>query len=98
MPLKERAVSIGGTVSWKFDLVSEDHQIVGDAKWLKNTAVPAAKWQAISEYIWLLQKVSARRVFIVFGQDAGFAERYLRRVRPLRAPVEFLLPGRQRAA
>lgn len=76
-------------MSWKFDLVSPDGRIVGDAKWLKNIAVPAAKWQAIAEYIWLLQKVEAERVFMVFGRDAEVAERYLKRVRPLTEPVEF---------
>ena len=87
--LAERSVMVGGQVPWKFDLVSEDRRVVGDAKWLKNIAVPAAKWQAISEYIWLLQKVEADRVFMVFGQDRDVAARYLKRVRPLTAPVEF---------
>jgi hypothetical protein len=87
--LTERSVSVADAVSWRFDLVSADHQLVGDAKWLKNIAVPAAKWQAIAEYIWLLQKVKAKCVFIVFGQDAQVAERYLQRVRPLTAPVQF---------
>jgi hypothetical protein len=49
--LTERSVSVDGAVAWKFDLVSADHQVVGDAKWLKNIPVPAAKWQAIAEYI-----------------------------------------------
>lgn len=87
--LRERTVQVGGSVPWKFDLVSPDQRIVGDAKWMKNIAVPAAKWQAISEYIWLLQKVQADRVFMVFGQDIEVAQRYLRRVRPLTAPLEF---------
>src|SRR5205807_2339144 len=87
--LEPRSVQVGGTVPWRFDLVSEDRSIVGDAKWLKNIAVPAAKWQAIAEYIWFLQKVPADRVFMVFGQDAAVAERYLKRVRPLTSPVEF---------
>lgn len=87
--LRERQITISGQVPWKFDLVSSDGRYVGDAKWLKNIAVPAAKWQAIAEYIWLLQKVSADKVFMVFGQDAEVAERYLMRVRPLTHPVEF---------
>jgi hypothetical protein len=76
-------------VPWKFDLVSPDGRYVGDAKWLKTLKVPAAKWQGIAEYIWLLQKVEADKTFLVFGQDADVAERFLRRVRPLTAPVEF---------
>ncbi|MEV4536243.1 hypothetical protein AB0J82_20860 [Asanoa sp. NPDC049518] len=89
LDLLERRIDVAGQVPWKFDLVSQDARTVGDAKWLKNIAVPAAKWQAIAEYIWLLQKVKADRVFMVFGQDIEVAERYLRRVRPLTAPVEF---------
>ncbi len=87
--LRERPVSISGLVPWKFDLVSIDGHFVGDAKWLKNIKVPAAKWQAIAEYIWLLQKVSADKVFMVFGQHSEVAERYLKRIRPLTHPVEF---------
>ena len=87
--LRPRSVVIEGTVSWKFDLVSSDFRYVGDVKWLKNIKVPAAKWQAIAEYVWLLQKVPADKTFMVFGKDADVAERYLKRVRPLTAPVEF---------
>ena len=87
--LQSRSVDVAGTVPWKFDLVSADGRYVGDAKWHKTLPVPAAKWQAIAEYIWLLQKVEAERVFMVFGRDADVAERWLRRVRPLTAPVEF---------
>jgi hypothetical protein len=87
--LSEGTVHVGGIVPWKFDLVSRDQRLVGDVKWLKNIAVPAAKWQAIAEYIWLLQKVHADKVFMVFGRDAEVAERYLKRVRPLTDPLEF---------
>lgn len=87
--LRERSVDVGGAVPWKLDLVSDDRRIVGEAKWLKNIPVPAAKWQAIAEAIWLLQKIEADRVFMVFGQDPEVAERFLKRVRPITAPVEF---------
>jgi hypothetical protein len=87
--LRQAIVQVAGVVPWTFDLVSPDHRIVGDAKWLKNIAVPAAKWQGIAEYVWLLQKVEADRVFVVFGKDPEVAERYLKRVRPITAPVEF---------
>lgn len=87
--LRSRSVQIAGAVTWQFDLVSPDLRIVGDAKWFKTLKVPAAKWQAIAEYIWLLQKIPADKTFIVFGHDADVAERFLRRVRPLTAPVEF---------
>ncbi len=87
--LQKRPVKVGGEVPWVFDLVSPDLQYVGDAKWLKNIPAPAAKWQAIAECIWLLQKVKAEKVFMVFGRDAEVAERYLDRVRSLTHPVEF---------
>jgi hypothetical protein len=89
VPLSEGTVQVGGLVPWKFDLVSPDQRLVGDVKWFKNIAVPAAKWQAIAEYIWLLQKLNADKVFMVFGRDAEVAECYLKRVRALTAPVEF---------
>lgn len=87
--LRSRSVEIGETVVKQFDLVSPDHRYVGDAKWLKNIKTPAAKWQGIAEYIWLLQKVRADKTFMVFGQDADVAERFLHRFRSLTEPVEF---------
>lgn len=86
-------VEVAGQATWKFDLVSPDLQYVGEAKWLKNIPVPAAKWQAIAESIWLLQKVEAKKVFMVFGRDAEVAERHLRRIRPLTDPVQFFFLG-----
>lgn len=53
--LKEREVKIGEAVK-RFDLVSPDQSYIGDAKFLKNIPVPAAKFSDISECIWLLQK------------------------------------------
>ena len=87
--LRERPIKVAGAVAWKFDLVCPYATMVGDAKWLKNIKVPAAKWQAIAECIWLLQKVKAPKVFMVFGRDEEVAMRYLARVRPLTEPVEF---------
>jgi len=87
--LEERKVMVAGEVAWKFDLVSPDRRLVGDAKFLKNIPVPAAKWQGIAECIWLLQKVQANKVFMVFGKDREVAVRYLKRVYPITRPVEF---------
>ena len=88
--LAARPVDVRG-VSKKFDLVSSDGQFVGDAKNYRNIRVPAAKWSAIAEYVWLLQNVDAERRFIVFGGDAEVARRFLTRWRPLIQPVEFYL-------
>jgi hypothetical protein len=87
--LQRRSVVIEGAVRKSFDMVSDDQRYVGDAKWLKSLKTPAAKWQGIAEYIWLLQKVPAERKLLVFGQHADVAERYLLRFRPLIEPVEF---------
>lgn len=87
--MREQPIILAGRVPKKFDFVSPDKRIVGDAKWYKNLKVPAAKWSTISEYVWLLQKISDTKVFLVFGNDIEVAQRYLVRFRPLTTPVEF---------
>lgn len=85
-----RPVTLPGGVTKKFDLVSADGRIVGDAKYYKNISVPAAKWSTIAEYVWLLQHVpSAERRFMVFGLDIEVAARWLVRFRGLCEGVEF---------
>ena len=87
--LGPRSVLVGGTVPKSFDLVSPDGRFVGDAKQYKNIRTPAAKWQGIAEYVWLLQHVEAERRFLVFGGDAMVAQRFLDRWRAIVEPVEF---------
>lgn len=88
--LQKRTVMVAELVPWTFDLVSTQGHYVGDAKWyLHNKKGNGAKLQAIAEYIWLLQKVKADKVFLVFGRDVEVAEEYLRRVRLLTSPLEF---------
>ncbi len=87
--LGPRSVLVGGTVPKSFDLVSPDGRFVGDAKQYKNIRTPAAKWQGIAEYVWLLQHVEAERRFLVFGGDALVAKRFLDRWRAIVEPVEF---------
>jgi len=56
----------------KFDLVSPDKQIVGEAKYyslVNGTHLPPAKLAIISEYVWLLEKTGAPTMFLVFGND-----------------------------
>jgi len=86
--LEERKVKIGEAFK-KFDMVSEDESLIGDAKYMKNIPVPAAKWSDISECIWLLQKTKAKRKFMVFGQDIEIAERYLKRWSSIVKDIEF---------
>ncbi len=74
-----RSVLLAGAVAKKFDLVSEAGAIVGDAKYYKNIAVPAAKWSTIAECVWLLQQPdTASRRFMVFGMDQKVADRWVR--------------------
>jgi len=63
--LREGLVHIYNTEK-KFDFVSPRQSIVGDAKFLKEIKMPAAKYSGISEYVWLLQHVKAKRKFLVF--------------------------------
>lgn len=86
--LEERKVKIGEAFK-KFDMVSEDESLIGDAKYMKNIPVPAAKWSDISECVWLLQKTNAKRKFMVFGQDREIAERYLKRWSSIVKDIEF---------
>lgn len=85
--LAERKVKIG-SVFKKFDLVSEGHALIGDAKYYKNISVPAAKWSAIAEYVWLLEKTPAERKFLIFGKDIEVPQRWLKRFGGL-TEVEF---------
>jgi len=87
--LKVRQVRFTNTCAKKFDLVSEDFRYIGDAKYLKNIAVPAAKWSTIAEYVWLLEKTSAQHKFLVFGKDKEVAARWLERYGSLVRGVEF---------
>jgi hypothetical protein len=88
--LKSAVVEVTSGVPHQFDLVSPDRRIVGDAKWFKNLATPAAKWSVIAEYVWLLQHlVGAQTRFIVFGQDREVPVRWLKRFGPLATDIEF---------
>ena len=84
--LKERPVKVGET-DVKFDLVSDDGNYIGDAKYMKN--IPSAKWSNISEYVWLLQQTKAENKFLIFGKDREIPERYLKRWSSLMKDVVF---------
>lgn len=89
VPLSKRDVLIGGVVPKEFDMVSDDETHIGDAKFLKNIKDPAAKFQGISEYVWLLQQAGAKHKFMVFGRDREIPERWLGKYRPLVGDVVF---------
>ena len=91
----KRKVDLNG-VMFEFDLVSDDGEIIGDAKFLKNVKDPAAKWDNISHYIWLLEHSRAKIKFMVFGNDREVPERYLKRFEPLTGDVEFYFFSNER--
>ena len=56
----------------RFDMVSPDERIVGDAKYLTlvhGTGLPPAKFMEIAGHMWLLEHVAAERRFLVFGNQ-----------------------------
>jgi len=76
----------------KFDMVSIDEEIVGDAKFLTlvgRERLPPAKFMEIAGHIWLLEKVNAKKRFLVFGNQRSVPEWWLRKYGNLVQNVEF---------
>lgn len=64
----------------KFDMVSSDGTIVGDAKFLtlvNGKKLPPAKFMEIAGHAWLLEKTNANIRFLVFGNQREVAEWWL---------------------
>ena len=64
---------------------------MGDAKYytaVNGRGLPPAKFATIAEYVWLLEKTTARRQFLVFGNDRRVPEWWLDRYGNL-TEVEF---------
>jgi len=74
----EKKINIGGLLK-TFDYVSEDEKYIGDSKFFNNLKTPSAKFSTIAEYVWLLEKTSAEKKFLVFGNDIKVPERWLSR-------------------
>ena len=75
-----------------FDLVSEDKEIVGDAKYfsmVKGERLPPAKFSVIAEHVWMLEKTKAKIKFLVFGNDKRVPEEWLRRYSRFVNDVQF---------
>jgi hypothetical protein len=65
-----------------FDLVSEDFLIIGDAKYMslvKGQFTPPAKFSIIAEHVWFLEKVTAKKRFLVFGNQREVPEEWLKK-------------------
>jgi hypothetical protein len=76
----------------RFDMVSEDEQIVGDAKYLtlvRRERRPPAKFMEIAGHVWLLERVPAKRRFLVFGNQREVPEMWLSDYEALLENVEF---------
>lgn len=64
----------------KFDMVSTDENVIGDAKYLTlvhREKFPPAKMMEISGHVWLLEKVNAKTRFLVFGNQRSVPEKWL---------------------
>ena len=76
----------------KFDMVSPDESIIGDAKFLTlvhGKKLPPAKFMEISGHMWLLEKVETKRRFLVFGNQHRVAEWWLEKYGDLVQNIEF---------
>lgn len=77
----------------RFDMVSPDYLVVGDAKYLtmvKGERVPPAKFSLIAEHVWLLEKTAiAEKKFLVFGNDIRVPRLWLQKYGHLVDKVEF---------
>jgi len=76
----------------KFDMVSANEEIVGDAKFLTlvhREKMPSAKFMEIAGHVWLLEKVNAKRRFLVFGNQKCVPEWWLEKYGNLVHNVEF---------
>lgn len=75
-----------------FDMVSDDYQIVGDAKYMsmvRGKRLPPAKFSVIAEHVWMLENIDAPTKFLVFGNDKRVPEEWLKRYRKLVKSVKF---------
>lgn len=75
-----------------FDMVSDDSEIVGDAKYytmVRGSSLPPAKFATIAEHVWLLEKTGAKHKFLIFGNDKRVPQEWLRRYGKLVDGVDF---------
>ena len=88
-PLPEGSIT---GIPKRFDFVSPDGQVVGDAKYytfVGGTGLPAAKFSIIAEHVWLLEKSGAPIQFLVFGNDRNVPLRWLKRYSHMARTVDF---------
>ncbi len=76
----------------KFDMVSPDGSVIGDAKFLtlvNGLRLPPAKFMEIAGHVWLLERTAARQRFLVFGNQRRVSEWWLQKYGTLVRGVEF---------
>ena len=76
----------------KFDMVSKEYSIVGDAKYytlVGGKRLPPAKFSVIAEYVWLLEKTAAPTTFLVFGNQRDVPILWLELYGTLVSTVDF---------
>ena len=76
----------------RFDMVSPDEQLIGDAKyftWVHSTDVQPANFMEIAGQLWWLEQVSAKQKFLVFGNQRDVVEMWLKKYGRLVKIVEF---------
>ncbi|GAB6162996.1 hypothetical protein JCM12298_21560 [Desulfothermus naphthae] len=76
----------------KFDMLSDNEEIVEDAKFLTlvhGEKMSPAKFMEIAGHVWLLEKVNAKRRFLVFGNQKRVPELWLEKYGNLVYNVEF---------
>jgi hypothetical protein len=62
----------------KFDMVSPDGNIIGEAKYYRKTkGGESGKYSIFAEYVWLLEKTPAKTKFIVFGGAREIIEKWI---------------------
>jgi hypothetical protein len=78
-------------ISKLFDYVSKDKTIVGESKYLSvgKKRFQPAKFSAISEVVWLLEKIPAKKKFIVFGSSEEVPKGWLSRYGDLVESITF---------
>jgi hypothetical protein len=75
----------------EFALVSDDGQVVGDARYAAR--VGPERFAAITELVWLLEKTGAPETFLVFGNDRETPRLWLQRYGNLLTTVAFYFLG-----
>lgn len=76
----------------RFDMVSADENIIGDAKYLtlvQRRKFPPAKMMEIAGHVWLLEKVNAKTRFLVFGNQRSVPEKWLEKYGSYAQNIDF---------